>query len=182
MAELEGYEDVVRSMRALPEKLQRKVLRKGLRAGAAVLRADARANAPKDTGALKRNIIVENTSPKGSLVKLISSFAVGVESGKVGAITGGKIKGKGGKTRNATRREKAGEDPYYWIWQEKGFRAVGRAEGKGRIGRERVRSGGTPVPGKHFIENALKHNQTRILLAIRNKLKTEIEKENGRRG
>ncbi len=163
MDSLEGYDRLLSSMRSLPEKLQRQVIRKSIRAGASSMRKTARANAPKRSGALDRNIIVASSSPKGKLGKVISSYAVGVDSGKVGAVVDGRVATSRGKSRKATRREKAGEDPFYWVWQETGYQ-----------------NGPKKVPGKKFLEKALKMNQDKTFNAVRIKLKQEIDKTNGR--
>lgn len=53
---LEGLNDIAKKLKALPVKLQRKVLTKSLRAGSRLIVSDAKRRVPKDTGKLKRNI------------------------------------------------------------------------------------------------------------------------------
>lgn len=51
-----GNREVAKRLAALPEKLQRKIVRKALRKGAATFRTQARANAPLLSGRLARAI------------------------------------------------------------------------------------------------------------------------------
>lgn len=70
-----GAEEVKGFLDLLNVKVAKSILRKGLRAGAKTLVASARSEAPKLTGALKRNIKIRGgiRVPKGSV-----SMSVGV--------------------------------------------------------------------------------------------------------
>lgn len=56
---IEGTEALKRALADLPKKLQNKVIRQALRAGAKVFSQEVKAEAPKETGALKRSTKVK---------------------------------------------------------------------------------------------------------------------------
>lgn len=74
-----GLDGIQKKLKALPKAVERKVLRSALRAGAGVIRAEARDNVAVDTGSLKKKIAVKEGDPKkygGGVV-----MSVGVEKG-----------------------------------------------------------------------------------------------------
>lgn len=176
---IEGFAELSKELEKLPIKIQKKILRKSVKAGAVLMRDRARALAPKRTGATARAIKVESTTSRSR--PGIISFAVGVETGKVQRLTAStgkvatKVKGKL-KLRKASARERRGEDPYYWKFQEFGYRATGRSlhgkrkKGLGRKGLAKTRARGIKVPGKHFMRNAFNTTYTSALNLVRNEL------------
>lgn len=60
-----GGAELQRALNELPVKLERNVMRSALRAGAVVLRNEARKNVPEETGALKKSIKVSTRARKG---------------------------------------------------------------------------------------------------------------------
>lgn len=177
---IEGFAELSKELDRLPLKVQNKILKKSVKAGAVLMRDRARALAPKRTGATARAIKFESTTSRSRPGTI--SFAVGVETGKVQALTAktGKvsIRDKKGnrKLRRATARERRGEDPYYWKFQEFGYRATGRSlhgkrkKGLGRKGLAKARARGIMVPGKHFMRNAFNTTYTSALNLVRNEL------------
>jgi len=93
-----GFKQLDSDFKLLSQAEQRKVSKKAVRAGAVVFRDAVRANAPVDSGVLKRSISVDTV--KGSPT-------AGVKFKKVLV----KKKGKKGKHRSA---------PFYWYFLEKG--------------------------------------------------------------
>jgi HK97 gp10 family phage protein len=60
MIEAKGIQQVQQALKELDDKVSRSILRKGLRQGAKVVLAAAKADAPERTGRLKRNLKVRN--------------------------------------------------------------------------------------------------------------------------
>lgn len=56
-----GLKEVQRSLYAYSQQLGDRVVRNALREGAKVVQKQARANAPKRTGTLRRNIVIKNS-------------------------------------------------------------------------------------------------------------------------
>lgn len=174
-----GLADVKRALSDLPGSLMRGAIRSGLNAAARVVRNSARASAPVSTGAIKRNIQQKMGKIRGNS---ISAF-VGVEAGKVpkpsaeGRVTFKNRRGKQ-KSRALSAREKRGEDPYYYKFQETGFTAVGRR--KARSGASKRRGGATAgrkIPGKFFLRSALENNESAVVDAF-----VRVAKERAERG
>jgi HK97 gp10 family phage protein len=71
-----GLTEVTQALKELDRKVQKSILRKGLRAGAKVMLSPARAGAPDRTGRIRRNIKVRaGRSSKGRV-----SISVGVNA------------------------------------------------------------------------------------------------------
>ena len=93
-----GFKDLDADFKLLSNAEQRKVSKKAVRAGAVVFRDAVRANAPVDSGVLKRSISVDTVR---------GSATAGVKFKKVLV----KKKGKKGKHKST---------PYYWYFLENG--------------------------------------------------------------
>lgn len=91
---LNGLSPVLDKLKGLSPRLQKKALRKGVRAGCNIVRDAARKNAPAVSGLTKRNIITVVSSKKDEVI------------GKVGVRGGGRNKGN---------------NPYWWRFVELGF-------------------------------------------------------------
>lgn len=91
---LNGLRPVLDRLKGLSPRLQKKALRKGVRAGSNIFRDAARANVPVETGLTKRNIVTQVSAKKDSV------------TGRVGVRGGGKSKG---------------DNPFYWRFVELGF-------------------------------------------------------------
>ncbi len=180
MAEIQikGLPELRKALADLPGTIQRRAIRAGLNAASRIVRDKARAAAPMRTGALKRNIQAKMGKIRGNS---ISAF-VGVEAGPVpkpnaeGRVT---FKNRRGvlKSRKLSAREKRGDDPYYYKFQERGFTAVGRR--KARSGASKRRGGetqGKKVPGKWFLRDALEKNHEAAVTAFANAAKERIER------
>lgn len=151
--ELHGMKELLKAMQELPPKIAKKAVSKALRKGAAIIVQAARAEAPVNTGVLRRNIVARS----GGIKKGIMHAVVGVEAGKI--RTSGRL----------TRREKRGEDPFYWKYQEIGFHAVGRRGAKrreGLAGRTARRGAGRLIPGRRFLTHAFDRNAAAVAKAI----------------
>lgn len=172
--EVTGFAELERAMRAFPGKLQRRALDSAVRAGAAVVVKAARAAAPVNTGALKRNLRSAKRRPR----RVSAVYAVGVESGKVPQVAadGLTVSSKGQKRRRLTRREKRGDDPYYWKFQELGYTATGRRRlsRRKRHGDKNLAAGGRQIQGKRFLTGALAKNYNQVIETMRVKLSQRI--------
>ena len=170
---VKGLPELRTAMSELAPRLLKKAMSKGLRLAAVRVQKAAQAKAPVRQdgkvagGALKRNITKRRTRIRNNRI----TYLVGVETGKVVLLKGRKLAVAGSKNgvlkvRKATRRERAGEDPFYYRFQELGFTAVGRG-GKG--------AGGPWIEGKHYLQNAFDENVDEALadieLALNNELK-----------
>lgn len=82
-AKIEGLDDVVQRLRALPTKLSGKnggPVRKALFAATKVIRNQARINAPEDTGFLKTQIVASRG--RRNKQGVAESYRIGIKSGK----------------------------------------------------------------------------------------------------
>lgn len=93
-----GFKELEADFKLLSNAEQRKVSKKAVRAGAVVFRDAVRANAPVDSGVLKRSISVDTV--RGSAI-------AGVKFKKV------LVKKKG-------KKDKHKSTPYYWYFLENG--------------------------------------------------------------
>lgn len=60
-----GGAELERRLKALPGKIAKKLIRRALRSGAKIILAQAKANAPVDTGALKKSLKVRAAKRRG---------------------------------------------------------------------------------------------------------------------
>lgn len=162
---IRGLGELEENIKKLPYTMRKKVVRAGLTEATKVIVKDAKANAPVRTGALRRNI--KARAGKKGKARRHGRFAVtrivGVEHGKVGQLLA-TSKGFGVKTskgvRKASAREKRGEDPYYWWFQELGY----------------TTRGGTRVHGKRFLTRAFTSNTWQIMRAMAKGMRKKIER------
>lgn len=121
-AKIEGLDETVRALKALPLELSSQrggPIRKALYAGAAVIKARVIELAPEDTGNLKGNVIIyldRNPQATGATERVL----VGVRRGS----------GRYARSRQNRRLRRVGKrfatagGAYYWLWME--FGAPGR--------------------------------------------------------
>lgn len=98
--QLTGADDIARRLKALDVKVRERALRRSLRAAAKVIADEVRANAPADTGRLRRNIAITTQVRRA---KQLMSAQVRVRT-----------RGKAGDAKNA----------YYWRFIEYGTRHI----------------------------------------------------------
>lgn len=166
MAEIRGLPELRRELKALPERLRARALNTALRAGAKVIVAQARANAPARTGALRRNIVAKR-SQRRRRGRLAERYIVGVQHGRArNTVRVAMIRGKRRALR-ATAYDRRGEDPWYFRFQELGYTATGRSKRKGR-------TGGRAIPGRRFLTRAFLSTDQRVVDVVRAVLTREI--------
>lgn len=103
---LTGFKELAENLKKLGPKLAKNGLRSATSAGAAIIRNDARARAPVDTGELKKDIQIkrERDTQGGELFRAL--YSVYTRSGKRSRLSG--------KARNVDK------DSFYWKFQEFG--------------------------------------------------------------
>ncbi len=126
---VEGLKKLDEAMKAFPNRVQKRMLGRATAKGALQIKTAVKAIVKAeayDTGSLFRNVKTKRGKrPRRTVVR----YMIGVEHGKVRPVNEeGKIAGRKGKLRKATRRERAGEDPYYYYFIElgtvRGVRAI----------------------------------------------------------
>ena len=100
---IEGARQLSVALKELPDNIGRNVLRRAVSAAAAVVRDQARQNAPVDTGEMKRDIMTKRERTQNNLSARYSVF---VRTGKKSRMAGAK--------RNVER------DSFYWRFVEFG--------------------------------------------------------------
>lgn len=148
-----SVKEVTKRLKAVAPKLQKRAVSSALRAGARVVVKQAKANAPVDTGALKRNIIAKAGSKKYT------------KAGQVRVIIGVRH-GRAGKNKKSAYARR-GEDPFYFRFQELGYLATGRKKA-------RKQSNARRVPGKRFLSRALEQQSGPALREITQRLAREV--------
>ncbi len=163
---VKGLPEVQKTLDGFADNVKRRIAGRGVRSAATIVRNYARMQAPKKSGALKRNIKYKRARKS----RVYVTYFVGVETGKVGAIdaAGTVFNARTGKRRKATGREKRGEDPFYYRWVEQGFHARG------------TRRGGPAkrfVLGQKFLSKSIARTAPAALSAMRRQINTEIHAE-----
>lgn len=79
---LQGGKELERKLLALDRKIARKIVSQALRAGAKVILKQARANAPKRTGLLRRSLKVKAGKSKKGRVSFVVQTAAGHYKGE----------------------------------------------------------------------------------------------------
>jgi HK97 gp10 family phage protein len=104
MMNLTGFKELAAALRELGPRVAKNSLRRAVSAGSTVIKDDARARAPKDTGEMAKDILVKRErDTKG---EMSAKYSVFVLTGKKS-----RLKGKG---RNVSR------DSFYWRFVEFG--------------------------------------------------------------
>lgn len=100
---LEGFKELARELRDMPEKIGRNVLRAAVNAGATAVRREVQTRAPVDTGRLRRSIYQRQVREQSNLQRQV--FHVGVRSGV---------------RRNEDGSKDRSRDAWYWRFIEFG--------------------------------------------------------------
>lgn len=83
---IHGLEELSRTLKALPEKVRKNILRRAVGSGAAEIRKQAKVNAPVRTGTLRRAAYIKyiREGSNTNQVTFITSFRKGKKEQKVG--------------------------------------------------------------------------------------------------
>lgn len=155
-----GDKELEEVLKFLPENLERKVLNKAIKEAARFVLDDAKAHAPKDTGALKQALHIRTMKRK---------------RGRIGYLVA-----------SGTREElgiKAGAKGFYPASQHYGwFPAKVKGAYRSRFANDRhlrrylkAEYGGLRVPAKPYLRNALLGDQARVLNHVRDALRRRLE-------
>lgn len=111
---LEGFAELAAALRELPERVARNGLRAAVNAGAGVIKQEAIANAPEDTGALRANFFQKQIREQSGPMQ--QTFYVGVRKGvaKYASNAANKRAGRAGKAY------KDDGTTFYWRFLEFG--------------------------------------------------------------
>lgn len=145
---IEGLKELQARMHKLGPEIEKKAMRSALLAGARIVKQEAQRTEPELTGRLKRATIIK---------RINNAYIVGVRHGR--------------------KEQKKDRDAYYWTFQE--FDHLTRPKHGKRTHVERAfarNSGMKIIPGKHFLENALKNKYVEALSRIKEKLSQNIAK------
>lgn len=122
-AKVSGLPDLKAALLAIPRELRRRALRNALAAGARAVRDEAKRRAPvlKVSTYAGSSVIRRGVRKPGTLKKAITvrTSKLARRAGNVGVFVNVKP-AKGGN-----RGAKSPNDPYYWRWQEFGWRSAG---------------------------------------------------------
>ena len=149
--QVKGLKELSKKLEKLPDNLRKKGVRRSIAAGMKLIQKQAKASAPRKSGALRRAIAAVPIRSKSKKNLIRTGLFV-----------------RNGSARTKSARAK-GDDPYYWYFIENGFRAVGRASRKNSKGK------GRRVKGRHFMARAVNSKTGRAIVTIRKTLKKEIE-------
>ncbi len=170
-----GLKEVVDRMKDFPVKLQRRAARAAVLSAARVVAAQVRKDAPRLTGAIRKNVVAKSGRPRNATQ---TRAIIGVRHGKV-KTRGSTIRLKDGGFRvgKLTAYDKRGQDPFYYRFQELGFTAVGRRKAANRAERKARKAGaGRQIPGKKFLTNALPKTASRALAVMRASFAKQIDR------
>jgi HK97 gp10 family phage protein len=133
---IQGFDDLARKLRSLPDAMRKKVVRNALAAGGRLVRDAARRAAPvlqqpspyRTAGLLRRSLVVR-TSKRDRLMGNVGVFInVRPAKGARFKTTTRKVFGVKIKTRRQTRASQRGAksrlDPFYWRFVEFGTRQM----------------------------------------------------------
>jgi HK97 gp10 family phage protein len=112
--ELTGFKELAAALRELPERVARNGLRAAVNAGATVIKKEAIAKAPKDTGALRDNLYQKQIREQSGDMK--QTFYVGVRKG-VAKYANTKANRRAGKAGTAYKNDGT---TFYWRFLEFG--------------------------------------------------------------
>lgn len=101
---LTGFKELAKALRELGPRVAKNTLRRSVAAGATIIKTEARARAPKDTGEMAKDIMVKRE--RDTRGEMAATYSVFVRSGKKSRLAG--------KGRNVQK------DSYYWKFVEFG--------------------------------------------------------------
>lgn len=151
-------------MEQLPDQVRDRMMHTALLAGARVITQAAKAAVPVKTGAIRKNIIAKVAKRKEGFDNRV---ILGVLHGKVRTF---------GKRSDYDRR---GDDPFYFRFQELGYRATGRhrqtrperASGRRQSTGRRFRK----IPGKKFLTKSASSQAGAAFEAVRRSLLEQLD-------
>jgi len=147
-----GMSELNKQLKALGPRIEKNILRGGVRAVAREIANDAKANVPADTGNLRRNIVVRGFRGQRTRGKNRDTVRAGVvirEEGKRGKI----VRGEGGALGIKVLRQ---NNAFYWRFVEYGTKRM---------------------PARPFLRPAYDRMQSRISQVMGGYIRARIDKE-----
>ena len=178
---VDGLKQLNKKLKALGPKLEKKVVRQALRAGAKIILADAKRNVPVKSGALKKDVRIKTMKRKKGRVGIIIQTGYGETwYGRLIEL-GWKLK-KGRSVKRAESRLNRLKRPI------KGLHgAAASAHAKKNAAEialatksvESAKSGKNKntVEGRHYLKNAFDSKHQRAAAVITDKIREGIERE-----
>lgn len=172
-----GVKELAAQFRGLPDKLQKRVINSAMLDGAKIIRDSIKAYAPHGaTGALIANVVAK-AGARQYAHGLDARYIIGIRHGKT-RTEATRYKTRGGKTRKRglSKYDKAGNDPYYYRFQELGYHAVGsigqapRAGGVDRLQNARF------IPGRHFMRQGIDAATSRATDVVIRSISANLDK------
>lgn len=167
---LNGVDELLAALRALPQVLRGRVLRNSLAAGAREIRDAGKAAAPvlrkpsrrRAVGTIRSNIVVRTSK-------------LARQAGNVGVYVSVRPL-RGARTKKLGRAGASNpNDPYYWWWQEFGWTPGHR---KARMRAPRRAAAPRRVPGRRFLTGAARSAGERAIDVFIKDVVPQIEKLN----
>lgn len=166
----------VRQMKQFGTKVEKRIARKAVSAGAGVFRQIAKQKAP-----VLQRILVRNRTPGTLKSNIIRLGRKGTKDQVVYSVLVRTAK----RIRSASKRSafKAAGDPFYWYFLERGWRPTGPHGQTGRnarrVARSRARGNTYQFP---FLQPAFNAGKGLALQKVLSTMDVEIAKENARVG
>ena len=170
-----GLDELRTTYKALPDKLKRGVIRRGVYAAARVVTNSLKRVAPVHEGPYKgRRGRTAGTLRRGVVVKRARELNTVTQTGFLVTILRGK------QFRRVGKRG-VNKDAFYWPWVDKGHRIVprrGKATKLGIAARRRVArtTGAGFVKGLEFMDKALSTAAQAAVNAMAEKMRTDLAK------
>lgn len=161
---VEGLQELSKALEALPKDLAEKALRQATAAGAAIVRDEAKARAPRDTGKLISAAFV--SKDKQQTDELRAVYHVGIRSGK-------RFRARGKKG--------ADRDAFYWKFLEFGHftrhaSSQRRDSRLKRFAKRAVAKGVRFIAGRPFLRPALETKRAEVVERIKQVLAARIRR------
>lgn len=163
-AKVEGLDELAKALEQLPEDLAERALRQATAAGAVIVRDEAKARAPRDTGKLVSAAFVKKDG--GQTDDLRAVYHIGIRAGKSARRVG---------------RKKLDLDAYYWKFVEFGHftRHAGSNRRDSTVKRLAKRAFAKSVrfiSGRPFLRPALETKRAEVIERIRSVLEARIRR------
>jgi len=163
-AKVEGLDELAKALEELPQDLAERALRQATAAGAAIVRDEARARAPRDTGKMIAAAFVKKDGGQTDDVRAV--YHVGIRAGKRARSLG---------------KKKLNLDAFYWKFVEFGHftRHAGSKRSDSTLKRAAKRAlakGVRFVSGRPFLRPALEMKQAEVIEKIRSVLEARIRR------
>lgn len=163
--QIQGMPELLRTLRTLDDKIQKKVLRRAVYAGAKVMKAEVVARAPVAPGPHKRGgrLVQPGTLKRAALHKWARELSDQHNQAYV-------VTFRRGKQYQSVGKRGIDKDAFYWPWVEYGHKIVPRKGKAGGTIRARRSASRAVVPPHPFFEPAYRSGQEPAERAMQGRL------------